>query len=231
MSIEKFRDGPGGTTFFCGPRIGGAVMATGFESKPAGQEIAARAEQRMREKQIDYLSALREIAAEDPELYEISNAEVLHDNCGRQYAAERGSGANFGEPVRGREVVPGIFVNRPNSWALHKMVYARAVERKIPYSQAKREIETEEPGLAEAAAGEGGMQIKDIKALPGGLQMIVCSTELGRTADPNRLFAEVVSKRARRKSIGYGHALAEVRRDYPKLAAASDAQVMGSRDR
>lgn len=202
-------------------------MTAGFAGNPAEREFIALVDRRMKEKQIDYLSAMREVAREEPELYEISRSEVLHDHCSRHFAAESGTVENFNEVGPDREVVPGMFAGRPNSWELHKKASARAVKKKIPYSDAKREIEAEEPELSAAARGEGGSQIRDVKPLPDGGDMYICSTEFGRTADPNGLFAEIASNRSKRNGISYSRAIAEVRRDYPKLARARDAQVMG----
>jgi hypothetical protein len=168
---------------------------------PSSERLTELAERRAREKGTDYRSALIEVAAENRLLAESARREALH-------------GASS-------QVVPGMFVNRPHSWELHKRARARAGERLIPFPDARRQIELEDPELAERARSEGGMNIQDTEPLPGGGEIYVCATEFGLTRNPSGLLAFVTGNRARHKGIGYRAALSEVCADYPRLAAAA----------
>jgi hypothetical protein len=174
---------------------------------PSSERLTELAERRAREKGTDYRSALIEVAAENRLLAESARREALH-------------GASS-------QVVPGMFVNRPHSWELHKRARARAGERLIPFPDARRQIELEDPELAERARSEAGMDVQDIKVLPGGSEMVICHTEFGATRDPSGLLAFVAANRSRYKRIGYSEALSEICNDYPILAAA--ARQFGSR--
>jgi hypothetical protein len=177
--------------------------------QPAGQELTLRAQQRAKEKQIDFRLALSEVRRESPGLSEQARQEAI-----------AAPGQREGE-------VPGMFAGRPHSFEFHKKITARAAQKQIPYSAARGEIESEEPDLAARARSEGGMQIRDIMPLPDGAEMMVCATELGRTADPGGLLARAAENRSRKRGISYRLALSEVSRDYPKLAAAARRRTMG----
>lgn len=180
-----------------------------LSEKTAGNLLSEFARDLSTEKQMDFGIALTEVRRSHPELAEQARQEAIR-------------GLNQSEEPY------GAFAGRPRSFELHKKARARAAERDITYAAARKQIEDEDPELSAAARSEGGMQIKDIKMLPGiGEMYVMRDTELGPTKDPNGVLASIIEDRARHKRIGYRLALSEVCRDYPKLAAAARAQVMG----
>jgi hypothetical protein len=103
---------------------------------------------------------------------------------------------------------------------------ALAATERIPLTLAMIRIGRENPQLSEAARRE---VLGEGRAAAIGTR-VLHETELGLSEDPNGLLARVAANRAKHKGIEYHLALSEVKRDYPKLARASDRQVLGTED-
>ena len=193
-----------------GPTRGGASAPEGaedhppvkLEGRPAGNAQAQRAYDRAQEKGIPFHRALSELCAEDPALAQFAREEATLQS-------------------------EGMFANRPNYEQLFNLVRAEAEARGITYREALERVCVENAGLYDAAVKEGGLWIKDLKPLAGGGLMVVCrDTEIGAVKDPNGYLAFMAGNRAKARRIEYATALSEIKRDYPRLAAAANRQVL-----
>jgi hypothetical protein len=179
--------------------------AAADDDKPNSAELVAKTKARAKENGGTFSHALSEIARENPGLTEAARQETL-----------------LGAPSG---LSKAAFNNRPRSLEIHEKILARAREKGISYGNARQEIEAEFPDLASAARQEGGLQVKDVKPLENGMEMVICSTEFGRIRNPNSWLAFIAENRAKRKNISFRAALSEVARSYPRLADAADRQV------
>ncbi len=173
-----------------------------LEGRPAGNAQARRAHERARERGVSFHQALSELCADDPALAQFAREEATLQS-------------------------EGMFAHRPNYEQLFNLVRAEAEARGITYREALEQVRLENPGLYDAAVKEGGLWIKDLQPLPGGGQMVIChGTELGDVRDPDGCLLSMARNRARANGIEYTAALSGIKRDYPKLAAAANRQVL-----